>query len=151
LIDINIEIKFEKINVMHIHIHDQTSVKEIQDVFAVYYPFLRLNFYKKPHKHFEANPEKERLSENIVIADIIHTHIDSVLEMMPDQRIDAVEEEFLKRFGLSIQILKKEKGAWVQTTGLDSYSLKEVNELSKNDDDEYVVKDYDEGFEHESF
>jgi hypothetical protein len=71
--------------------------------------------------------------------------------MMPDQRIDAVEEEFLKRFGLSIQILKKEKGAWVQTTGLDSYSLKEVNELSKNDDDEYVVKDYDEGFEHESF
>jgi hypothetical protein len=39
----------------------------------------------------------------------------------------------------------------MQTTGLDSYSLKEVNELSKNDDDEYVVKDYDEGFEHESF
>jgi len=132
---------------MHIHIHDQTSLKDIEDVFSAYYPFLQLRFYKKPHKHFETSPEQERLSEDVIVADLLHTHKDGILEIMPDQRIDSVEDEFLKRFGLSIQILKKEKGVWVQTTGLDSYSLKEVNEFSKNDDDAYVVKDYDEGFE----
>jgi hypothetical protein len=46
-----------------------------------------------------------------------------------------------------VQILKKEKNQWVQTTGLDSYSLKEVNEFSRNDSDEFLVRDYDEGFE----
>lgn len=149
MIDINIEIKFEKINVMHIHIYDQTTIKEMQDIFSAYYPFLRLQFYKKPHKHFEISPGKERLSEDAIISDVMHAHTDGILEIMPDQRIDAVEDEFLKRFGLSVQILKKEKGEWVQTAGLDSYSLKEVNEFSKNDDDTYVVKDYDAGFEEE--
>ncbi|MFN9710167.1 MAG: hypothetical protein ACK55K_02005 [Bacteroidota bacterium] len=132
---------------MHIRIHDQISLKEIQDLFSVYYPHLRLRFYKKPHKHFDDSPESERLSEDSLLSEILKTHIDGLLEIMPNQRVDAVEDMFLKRFGLSVQILKKEKGNWVQTTGLDSYSLKEVNQFSKNDDDAYVVKDYDEGFE----
>lgn len=132
---------------MHIHIHDKTTLGEIQNVFGTYYPYLRLRFYKHPHQHFQISSEKERLSEDLLISDIRQTHIDKVLEIMPTQRVDEVEDLFLKQFGLSVQILKKEKNEWVQTTGLDSYSLKEVNEFSRNDSDEFVVRDYDEGFE----
>jgi hypothetical protein len=136
---------------MHIHIHDKTTLGEIQDVFSTYYPYLRLRFYQHPHQHFETSSEKERLSEDLQITDIRQTHIDRVLEIMPTQRVDEVEDIFLKQFGLNVQILKKEKNEWVQTTGLDSYSLKEVNEFSRNDSDEFVVRDYDEGFEGASF
>ena len=132
---------------MHIHIHDKTTLGEIQNVFGTYYPYLRLRFYKHPHLHFQISSEKERLSEDLLISDIRQTHIDKVLEIMPTQRVDEVEDLFLKQFGLSVQILKKEKNEWVQTTGLDSYSLKEVNEFSRNDSDVFVVRDYDKGFE----
>jgi hypothetical protein len=132
---------------MHIHIHDKTTLGEIQNVFGTYYPYLRLRFYKHPHQHFQISSEKERLSEDLHIENIRQTHMDKVLEIMPTQRVDEVEDLFLKQFGLSVQILKKEKNEWVQTTGLDSYSLKEVNEFSRNDSDEFVIRDYDEGFE----
>jgi hypothetical protein len=132
---------------MHIHIHDKTKLKEIQDAFSTYYPYLRLRFYKQPHKHFEISSEKGRLSEELTIEEIKNTHLDGVLDIMPTQRVDEVEDMFLEQFGLAVQILKKEKSEWVQTTGLDSYSLKEVNEFSRNDSDEYLVRDYDEGFE----
>jgi len=132
---------------MHIHIHDKTTLGEIQNVFGTYYPYLRLRFYKHPHQHFQISSEKERLSEDLHIENIRQTHMDKVLEIMPTQRVDEVEDLFLKQFGLSVQILKKEKNEWVQTTGLDSYSLKEVNEFSRNDSDEFVIRDYDEGFD----
>jgi hypothetical protein len=94
---------------MHIHIHDKTTLGEIQDVFSTYYPHLRLRFYKHPHLHFQISSEKERLSEDLLISDIRQTPIDKVLEIMPTQRVDEVEDLFLKQFGLSVQILKKEK------------------------------------------
>jgi hypothetical protein len=137
---------FDK-KLMHIHIHDKTTLKEIQDIFSSYYPYLRLRFYKQPHQHFQISSEKERLSEELKIEEIKKTHIDGIMDIMPSQRVDAVEDTFLKQFGLSVQILKKEKSEWAQTTGLDSYSLKEVNEFSRNDSDEFLVRDYDEGFE----
>lgn len=132
---------------MHIHIHDKTTLGEIQNVFATYYPYLRLRFYSHPHQHFQISSEKERLSDDLRLEDIRKTHIDKVLEIMPFQRVDEVEDIFMRQFGLGVQIMKKEKNEWVQTTGLDSYSLKEVNEFSRNDSDEFVVRDYDEGFE----
>jgi len=132
---------------MHIHIHDKTTLKEIQDIFSSYYPHLRLRFYKQPHQHFQISSEKESLGEDLKIEEIKKTHVDGIIEIMPSQRVDAVEDTFLNQFGLSVQILKKEKNQWVQTTGLDSYSLKEVNEFSRNDSDEFLVRDYDEGFE----
>ncbi|MBU6158678.1 MAG: hypothetical protein KGP35_06555 [Bacteroidetes bacterium] len=132
---------------MHIHIHDQTTLREIQEVFSTFYPHLRLRFYQHPHKAFELSSERQRLSEDLTIAECRHTHIDGILDIMPDQRVAQVEDELLKKFGLSAQVLKKEKSEWVQTIGLDSYSLKEVNEFSKNDSDEYLIRDYDAGFE----
>jgi hypothetical protein len=132
---------------MHIHIHDKTTLGEIQHVFTTYYPFLQLRFYKHPHKHFDISPKKERLNEDFKIEEIRKTHIDGILEIMPNDRVSTVEDLFLNQFGLCVQIMKKEKSEWVQTTGLDSYSLKEVNEFSRNDSDEFLVRDYDEGFE----
>jgi hypothetical protein len=138
---------FGKISFMHIHIHDKTTLDEIQNVFATYYPYLQLRFYKQPHKHFEISSEKERLNEDLKMEEIRKTHVDGMLDIMPTQRVSEVEDMFLHQFGLGIQIMKKEKSEWVQTVGMDSYSLKEVNEFSRNDSDEYLVRDYDEGFE----
>ncbi len=132
---------------MHIHIHDKTTLREIQDVFTTYYPYLQLRFYKQPHQHFEISSVKEQLNEDLKMEEIRKTHVDGILDIMPNHRVCTVEDMFLKQFGLGVQVMKKERSEWVQTTGLDSYILKEVNEFSRYDSDEYLVKDYDEGFE----
>ena len=44
---------------MHIQLNDNTTLQQIKDVFSDYYPYLRIEFYRKPHKMFETSQEKD--------------------------------------------------------------------------------------------
>jgi hypothetical protein len=132
---------------MHIEINDNTTLRHIQDVFSDFYPYLKLEFYRKPHEKYEASKEKDSIYPGKTIAEIKQVHISGLLEIMPLYKAADVEKEFQQRFGLPVQILRKEKGGWVQATGMDDFTLKELNELSRNSSDEFIVSDYEKGFE----
>jgi hypothetical protein len=55
-----------------------------------------------------------------------------------------VEREFMDRFGLSVQVLSKNGDNWVQTTGTDDFTLKELNEIAMSSSDEYILSDPEE-------
>jgi hypothetical protein len=55
--------------------------------------------------------------------------------------------EFQNRFGLFAQVFRKEKRSWEQTTGMDDFTLKQLNEFGRNSSDEFILEDYEEGFE----
>ncbi|MDP4261325.1 MAG: hypothetical protein Q8941_02230 [Bacteroidota bacterium] len=132
---------------MHLEINDKTSLRDIQLVFSDFYPYLKIEFYRKRHKKYEASDEAFQIDPNICIGDIKHTHVTGLLEIRPLYKVADVENEFQQRFGLSVQILRKEKEGWQQTTGMDDFTLKELNEIGRNSSDEFIVSDYEEGFE----
>lgn len=132
---------------MYIEINDNTRLREIQDVFSDFYPYLRINFYWKTHKKYETSPMIELVSPDTPVRDLRRTHLSGLLEILPLNKVADVEREFQQRFGLSVQILRKEKNKWEQTTGMDDFTLKELNEFGRNSSDEFVVEDYDQGFE----
>ena len=132
---------------MHIEINDSISLREIQEVFSDFYPYLKIEFYSKRHKKYEASSEASQIDPNVLIGDIKATHVSGVLEILPFYKISEVEREFQQRFGLSAQILRKENRGWEQTTGMDDLTLKEVNEIGRNSSDEFIVEDYEKGFE----
>jgi hypothetical protein len=132
---------------MHININDNTTLREIQEVFSNYYPFLKIRFYSQRHKKYEASPEQYEIDPDILIGDIKALHVAGLLEILPLYRVSDVEQEFQERFGLSAQILCKEKRSWKQTTGMDDFTLKALNEIGRNSSDEFVVEDYEAGFE----
>lgn len=132
---------------MHLDITDNTSLAEIQEIFADFYPYLQIRFYKTAHRKYEASDKVNEIDPNTLIRDIKDTHVSGVLEMQPSYKISAIEKEFQHRFGLSVQILRKEKGEWEQTTGMDDFTLKELNEIGRNSSDDFIIEDYEEGFE----
>lgn len=134
---------------MHIKIHDNITLQQVKDVFSAYYPFLKLEFFSKPHGIFEASEEKAMLCGSKKLKDINPAHTDAVINIQPAELVSDLENEFQTRFGLPAQVFRKEKGQWVQTTGMDVFTLKDVNDFSKNDSDVFLVEDYDEGFEEE--
>jgi hypothetical protein len=136
---------------MHLEIHDKTKLKDIQKVFSDYYPYLSISFFKGHHELYENSPIAYEINPEKTIAEIRKTHISTILEIRPWYRVKDVEKEFQERIGISVQILKKEKEAWEQTTGLDQLSLKDLNILGRNSSDEFVVTDYDESFGQEEF
>jgi hypothetical protein len=40
---------------MHIAINDNTSLREIQEIFTTFYPDLKIEFYDKVHKKYETS------------------------------------------------------------------------------------------------
>ncbi|MBS1915577.1 MAG: hypothetical protein JST87_04820 [Bacteroidetes bacterium] len=132
---------------MHLDITDYTSLQEIQDVFSAFYPYLKIEFYTKPHKKYEATEEASRLDSKLRVNDIKKTHVSGLLEILPMYKVYQVEKEFQERFGLSAQIFLKNNETWQQTTDMDSFTLKELNEMGRNSSDEFIVEDYEEGFE----
>ena len=132
---------------MHIEINDKTSLREIQLVFSDFYPYLKIEFYRTHHKKYEGSEETYLIDPDILIGDIKHSHVSGLLEIRPLYRVADVEKEFQQRFGLSVQIFRKEKNDWEQTAGTDDFTLKELNEMGRNSSDEFIVSDYEEGFE----
>lgn len=134
---------------MHLAINDKTPLSEIQQVFSDFYPYLKIEFFSKRHRKYEPSDEAGAIAPGILIGDIKATHVDGILEMLPHSKIAEVEREFQERFGLSVQIFRKEKDDWEMTTGMDDFNLKDLNELGRNSSDEFIIEDYEEGFEEE--
>jgi len=132
---------------MYLEINDNTRLREIEETFSNYYPYLKIEFFYKSHKKYEASSETDRVDPNTVVGDLKLTHVSGVLEIQPLYRIADVEKEFSERFALSIQILRKEKDHWEQTTGMDDFTLKDLNEFGRSSSDEFIVSDYEEKFE----
>lgn len=132
---------------MHIEITDNTTFREIQEAFSDFYPYLKFEFYKRPHSKYEASSEKDLIDLSHSIDEVKETHVSGLLELLPASRVADVEKEFEYRFGLPVQILHKQKDKWVQTTGMDDFTLKELNELGRNSSDEFIIDDYEEGLE----
>ena len=132
---------------MYIDINDKTSLREIQEAFSAFYPYLKIEFYSKRHGKYEASDEVFLIEPNILIGDIKATHISGVLEILSSSKVSEVEKEFQVRFGLSVQVFRKEKETWEQTTGMDDFTLKELNEFGRNSSDEFIVEDYEESLD----
>ena len=132
---------------MHIQLHDDITLKEIKTVFSHFYPYLKLEFYNCPHKLFEACCEHDVLPDEVQLKTVKPEHTNGIIDIQPTEIVADLEQEFQQRFGIPAQVLWLEHGEWKQTTGMDSFSLKEVNEFSQNDSDEYIVGNYEEGFE----
>ena len=132
---------------MHLEINDTTTLGEIQDIFSDFYPFLKLEFYHKSHKKYEASSELSCIHSDSRVGDLKKTHTSGILEILPMNIVADVEKEFFERFGLSVQVLRKTGEDWEQTTGMDDFTLKELNEFGRSSSDEFIIKDFEEGFE----
>src|SRR5574338_62366 len=130
---------------MYIEINDTTVIGDIEKVFSNFYPYLKIGFYKRPHEKYKLSDEKDLINPDVKVSNIKKTHVSGILEIRPLFTVAEVEKEFLQRFGLSVQILWKENNQWEQTTGMDDFSLKELNEMGRSSSDAFILEDLDEG------
>jgi hypothetical protein len=128
-------------------INDQTALREIQLVFSNFYPYLQLGFFRKGHDRYEVSSEGDTIEPDVTVGDIKKTHVSGLLEIQPSYTVADVEKEFMERFGLSVQVFRKEEDKWVQAMGMDDFSLRDLNEIGRNSSDDYILDDLEAGEE----
>src|SRR5665647_217063 len=124
---------------MHIEINDKTLLKEIQKVFSDYYPYLKIEFYHTRHKKYEGSMQADLIDTDLTIESLRHRHVSGLLEIQPFFKVADVEKEFQQHFKLSVQVFNRDKEGWMQTTGMDDFTLMELNQIGRNSSDEFII------------
>lgn len=118
---------------MIIEINDTQTLAAVNEAFSEQYPFLVIAFFDSPHQWQEKSSPEHRLSYDKKIGEIRKKHHHpGAIEIHSWQKTGIIEQEFRKRFGLNVQILRRHGDSWIQTAGTDELTLEEQNEIGRN-------------------
>ena len=134
---------------MHIKIKDHTTIRSIQKTFSNFYPYLKIIFLKKTKSENNILDETNLIFEGKTISEVKDTHLSSVLEILPLSKLFEIENEFYKRLGLTVRILVNQKQKWEQTTGMNNFTIKELNELGRSSFDDFILSEPDSEYSEE--
>ena len=125
---------------MELQIDKGSSLKNIQKQFNAFYPFLKIEFFKKipvdqPLYRVELFSNNELLKfiegapNGIVVIDVNRKR--TVFE---------VEIDFEKQLGISAHVFRKSGNVWVETTLTNDWSLEDQNEEGKQISSHFIEK-----------
>jgi len=118
---------------MLLQINDNKTISMLQQDFSGHFPFLKIEFFDEPHKKLEGSPENHRLPEHQLVGNIRLRHNAGTLEIHPLHTPYYVEKQLKNRYGLYAQVYRVAPGGWIQTAGSDLVTLKEQNEIARQD------------------
>src|SRR5688572_14838966 len=114
---------------MKILITPKSMIKDIQESFNQFFPFLRLEFYKN-YSIADGPVKKEHLQNNILVstAGLIHATNFELNDLMT---VGQLEYNFRMECGLTVQVSRKSGTIWLETTMTYNWTLKQQNDHGK--------------------
>ena len=120
---------------MKITINDQRKIFAIQEEFNHFFPYLKLEFFSKPHTYGGANEKKFMKSNSKTLGECRTIHHAGQITIEPGMTVAELEQHFRDVFGLGVQVFRQSGRTWLETTVTDGWTLEEQNrqgeELSK--------------------
>lgn len=112
---------------MKIHIHDTTTIADVQRQFSERFPYLKLEFFSKHHMPGKASHLKFMLPHDRCLGEIRKTHHDGEIDIYPDMRVSDLEQLFGTNYDLGVQVFRQSGKSWLETILTDSWTLREQN------------------------
>jgi hypothetical protein len=112
---------------MKITINDRRKIHSIQEEFNKEFPYLKIEFFSKPHKPGGASSPKIMKSTSKSLGECRTIHNKGVVTITPTMTVNDLEQRFSDVYGLSIQVFRKSGKVWLETTVTDGWTLEEQN------------------------
>lgn len=112
---------------MKITINDRRKIFAIQEDFNTMFPYLKLEFFAKPHKVGGASPKKLMKNSSKTLGECRTIHKRGTITITPMMTVTELEQNFADTFGLSTQVFRKSGKVWLETTVTDAWTLEEQN------------------------
>lgn len=113
---------------MNIHIADDLSIRDIQKTFSEKFPYLKLEFFSRPHQNGKGSEKKYMRSNDAMLRDFRLVHSDGELSIADEMSVSELEGLFREHFGLYVQVFRRSGRLWLETTATDNWTLKVQNE-----------------------
>lgn len=115
---------------MNMNINKNRTIADIQTEFTKVFPFLKIEFFTRPHEAGGASWSKYMIfNRTKTLGEIGKLKSDdNLFEVTPSMSVNDFEQGLQSQFGLSTQVFRKSMGSWIATTESDTWSLAVQNE-----------------------
>ncbi len=132
---------------MIISIQNTQSLQHIQHQFTSVFPFLKIEFFQKPHANGAGSARKYLIPVKTLVSAIRQRDSKADIVIEPGMTVSQLEQMFRSELGLNVQVFRRSGNLWLETTATDNWTLGYQNELGKRYDDDLqqdVKPDYNE-------
>jgi len=116
---------------MKISINDNRKIHAIQEEFNLEFPFLKIEFFSKPHTSGGQSSKKLMKSSSKTLGECRTIHNNGEIFINAEMTVDELEQRFMDVYGLSVQIFRKSGTVWLETSVTDGWTLQKQNEQGK--------------------
>lgn len=116
---------------MKLQIKKTTKIQDLQDQFSFHYPYLKIEFYKKPHGESELSALKDRISPRTVVSKISELKGPATIDISNQRIVADLEAEVYHKLGVAVQVSRRTGNIWIETSLTDNRTLGMQNEQGK--------------------
>jgi hypothetical protein len=113
---------------MVLSIEQYRTLEELQRKFSAAYPFLKIEFFRNGQGLQRAYPSQFLLDKRLPVKDARKSKQAGNISIEDGLTVGQLEQIFLDKFGLTVQVFRKSGKVWLETTMTDKWTLKQQNE-----------------------
>ena len=99
--------------------------------FNTFFPFLKLEFFKRQHSSHSPSAKSDVLNSNDTLQQLHKKAIGNSVNVSEDMAVTTLEQLFQEKFGISAQVFRKSGRSWLETSVTDDWTLKRQNDEGK--------------------
>lgn len=124
------------------------TVQELRNQFSEKFPSLKIELYTTGHSENTGSNAKNEILHDTTLENISSEIKDGDFFYNGEMSVKEFEKGLKDQFGLNVQVFRKSKGIWLQTTSTDDWSLNVQNGKGyRSTLDHHIpevkIKDYD--------
>jgi len=112
---------------MEITINDHRKIFAVQEEFSQTFPFLKLEFYEKPHQSDGKSFAEHTVGSSKTLGECRTMHTEGTLHITPGMSVTELEENFADIHGLTVRVFRKSGNGWIESSS-NMTSLEKQNE-----------------------
>lgn len=112
---------------MKITINDKRKIFAIQEEFNQAFPYLKLEFFSKPHTVGGGSAKKLIKHSSKTLGECRTIHNKGRMTISPEMTVAELEQRFGDVYGLGVQVFRKSGKVWLETTVTDAWTLEAQN------------------------
>ncbi len=130
---------------MHnLSITSDQSLEQVQKAFHAEFPFLKIEFFTKKHHEGGSSWSKNMIQDiDKLLKELGSKNENGVLIANSRMKVSDFEQEFQNIFGFGVQVFRKSKEIWLETTQTDDWNLEYQNHQGKEHTETFTSMEYD--------
>lgn len=114
---------------MELQLTGDISIKDLNKSFNLYFPYLRIEFYKTKHNVGDNSYLINKVKGQTKLSEIDNRFTGGVFIFQPTTTVGEFEQAMQNLHGLPVQVFRMAGDIWIETTETDDMTLQFANAL----------------------